>query len=156
MSGHLYRASASPSIAGAVLHRRELSQLDPESGNTRSRNLRDPGVIGIGNDFEQLFDPTPPNRRDDPELGEMCANRVDGGSLLANQKMARAMKHQAALLLDRLDRNEPHVRSRDRLADRLRVGRIILLSLDIRLYVGRRYQTHGVPKRLKLPRPIMR
>jgi glucose 1-dehydrogenase len=136
--------------------RLELPQLDPKSGNTRSCNLRDPGVIGSGNNFEQLFDPTPPNRRDDPKLSKMRANRVDGGGLLADKKMARAMKHQAALLLDRLDRNEPHVRPRDRLAYRLRIGRVILLSFDIRLHVGRRYQAHGVPKSLKLPRPIMR
>jgi hypothetical protein len=32
------------------------------------------------------------------------------------------MEHQAALLLGRLGRNEPHVRSGDRLADRLGVG----------------------------------
>ena len=86
----------------------------------------------------------------------MRPDRVDGGSLLSDQKMARAMKHQAALLLDRLDRHEAHVGPRDRFANRLRVSRIILLSLDIRLHVGRRYQAHGVPNRLKLARPVMR
>jgi hypothetical protein len=39
---------------------------------------------------------------------------------------------------------------------RLCVGPVILLSLHIWLHVGRRYQANGVPKRLKLPRPIMR
>jgi hypothetical protein len=49
--------------------RLEPTQLDPESGNTRPRNLRDPRVSGIGDDFEQLFNPSPTNRCDDPELG---------------------------------------------------------------------------------------
>jgi hypothetical protein len=44
----------------------------------------------------------------------------------------------------------------DHFANRLRIGRIILLSLDVRLHVGRRYQAHGVPNRLKLARPKMR
>ena len=72
--------------------------------------------------------------QNDPEFRKMRPDRVDGGSLLADQKMAGAMKHQAALLLDRLDRHEPHVGPRDRFANRLRVGRVILLSLDIRLH----------------------
>jgi len=134
----------------------ELLQLDPESGNTRSRNFRHLGVIGVGNDFEQVLDTSAPNRRDDPEFRKMRPDRVDGGSLLADQKMAGAMKHQASLLLDRLDRHEPHVRPRHRFANRLCVGRVILLSLDIRFHVGRRYQAHGVPNRLKLARPVMR
>jgi len=70
--------------------------------------------------------------------------------------MARAMKHQAALLLDRLRRDEPHVGPGDRFANRLRIGRIILLSLDIGLDVGRWHQTNGVAKRLKLARPVVR
>src|SRR5689334_13044369 len=76
--------------------------------------------------------------------------------VMVDQKMAGAMKHQAALLLDRLDRHEPHVGPRDRFANRLRVGRVILLSLDIRLHVGRRYKTHDMSNCLKLARPVMR
>jgi hypothetical protein len=56
------------------------------------------------------------------------------------------MEHQAALLLGRLRRDEPHVCSRDRFADCLRVGRIVLLPLDVRLYVSRRHKPHGMPK----------
>jgi hypothetical protein len=103
-----------------------------------------------------LLDTAASNRCDDPELGKVSADRVDGGSLLADQQMARAMKHQAALLLDRLDRNKPHARSRDRFADRLCIDRVILLSLDIGLRIGRRYQPHGVAERLKLAPPIVR
>src|SRR5206468_8982346 len=43
-----------------------------------------------------------------------------------------------------------------RFADRLGVSGIVLLSLDIRLHVGRRHQAHGMAKHLELTRPMMR
>src|ERR1700758_63133 len=69
--------------------------------------------------------------------------------------MARPMEHQAALLLGRLGLNEPHVCPGDCLADSLGVGSIVLLPLDVRLHVGRRHQTHRMPERLQLARPMM-
>ena len=70
--------------------------------------------------------------------------------------MPGAMKRQTTLLLGGLGRHEPHVWSGDRLANRFRVGGIILLSLHIGLHVGRRHQAHGVAKGLKFARPMMR
>ena len=70
--------------------------------------------------------------------------------------MASTMERQAALLLGRLGRHEPHVRSGDRLADSLRVSRIVLMPLHVGLHVGRRHQANGVAKRLELARPMMR
>jgi hypothetical protein len=70
--------------------------------------------------------------------------------------MARAMEHQAALLLGRLGRDEPHVGPGDRLADGLDVSRIVFLPFDVGLYVGRRHQAHGVAERLELARPMIR
>ena len=70
--------------------------------------------------------------------------------------MARAVEHQAALLLGRFGRHEPHVRPLHRLADRLRVGGIVLLPLHVRLYIGRRHELHGVAKGLQFTRPMMR
>ena len=70
--------------------------------------------------------------------------------------MARAVEHQAALLLGRLGLDKPHIGPGDRFADGLGVSGIILLSLDIRLHVGRRHQTHGMPERLEFARPMMR
>ena len=64
--------------------------------------------------------------------------------------MARPVKHQTALLLDRLGRHEPHVGSRDGLTNRLRVRAIVLLPLDVRLHIGRRHQSHRMPQRLQL------
>jgi hypothetical protein len=41
------------------------------------------------------------------------------------------MERQTALLLSRLGWHEPHIGSRDRFANRFRIGGIVLLSLDI-------------------------
>ena len=47
-------------------------------------------------------------------------------------------------------------RSGDRFAYRLGVGGIILLSLHIRLHIGRWHEAHGVADRPELARPMMR
>jgi hypothetical protein len=96
-----------------------------------------------------------PNRRNDPELGKMAPDRIDHRGLLTDEKMARTVEQQAALLLGCLGRHEPHVGSGDRLANRLSVGCVILLPFDVGLYVSRRHQSHGMPKRLKLTRPMV-
>src|ERR1700750_982856 len=63
----------------------------------------------------------------------MGTDRIDHCGLLADEQMAGAMEHQAALLLGCLGRHEPHVCPGDRLADGLSVGGIILVSLDVGL-----------------------
>lgn len=93
---------------------------------------------------------------DDPELGKMGADRVYHASLLLNEQMARPVEHQAGLLLGCLRLHEPHVRPRHCLADRLGVGGIVLLPLDVELHVGRRHQSHRMAQRLELARPMMR
>src|SRR5215831_3031249 len=70
--------------------------------------------------------------------------------------MARAMQNQAALLLRGLGCHEPHIGSRDRFANCLSIGHIVLLSLDVGLHVGRWHQPHPVTNGLQLARPIMR
>src|SRR6516225_3023259 len=66
------------------------------------------------------------------------------------------MQHQLALLLSRFDLNGAHGGSPHRLADRLGVGGIVLVVLDVGLHVPRRHQTHRVTKLCQLTRPIMR
>ena len=95
------------------------------------------------------------DRRDDPELREVRADRIDHRSLLADEQVPGTVQRQAALLLRRLGRDEPHVRSGDRLADRFGVSGIVLVP-HIGLHIGRRHQTYGVAKRLELARPMMR
>src|SRR5258707_14642069 len=55
----------------------------------------------------------------------------------ADEQMVRTVKHQATLLLRGLCWDEPHVGAGDRLANRLCVSHVVLLSLDIGLYVSR-------------------
>src|SRR5262249_44374103 len=134
----------------------QWQQLSPKSSYAGPRYLWQPSVVGISDDFEQLLDTTAPNRCDDSELGQVRANGIDDGCLLANEQMACAMKRQTALLLGGLGRHKPHVWPRYGFANRFRVSRIVLMPFDVRLDVGRRHQTHGVTERLKFPQPIMR
>ena len=52
--------------------------------------------------------PFTPDRRDNAELGKMGPDRINHRGLLADEQMAGAVKHQAALLLGRLCWHEPH------------------------------------------------
>src|SRR6266536_2112199 len=51
---------------------------------------------------------------------------------------------------------EPHVCPGNGFADRLGVSGIILVSLHVRLDIGRRHQAHGVAECLEFARPMMR
>src|SRR5471032_113391 len=106
--------------------------------------------------MQQLGHTFSPDRRNDPKLGKMRPDRIDHRGLLADEEMAGAMKHQAALLLRRLRRYEAHVGSGDRLTDSLCVSHVVLLPLYIRLHVGRRHQPNGMAERLKFARPMVR
>src|SRR5215467_691483 len=134
----------------------QCQQLSPKSSHAGPRYLWQPSVVGIGDDFEQLLDTTAPDRCDDPELGQVRTNGIDDGRLLANEQMACAMKHQAALLFGGFGRHKAHVSPGDGFANRFRISRIVLMSFDVRLDVGRWHQAYGVTERLKFARPIMR
>src|SRR5712671_3535871 len=110
----------------------------------------------ISNDTEQLLDTLGADRRDNAKLGEMGTNGIYHRNLLADEEMARAVEHQAALLLRCLGRDEPHVRPGDRFADCLGISGIVLVSLDVGLHIGWRHQAHGMAKCLELARPMMR
>lgn len=67
------------------------------------------------------------------------------------------MKHQEALVLDALDRNEPHVRASNCFADCGRISGIVLSSSpDVGLYICRRNQSRIVTKPLDLACPVVR
>ena len=95
-------------------------------------------------------------RGNQSELGQVRAYCIDQLRALAHQQIARPVQHQHGLLIGGLDGHEPHGRSRHRLADGSRVGSIVLAALDVRLHVARRHQTHIVPERLELARPMVR
>jgi hypothetical protein len=103
-----------------------------------------------------LFNAIASDRCEDAKLGKMRADRIDHRGLLANEQMAGAMEHQAALLLRGLGRDDPHVCSDDRFANGLSVCSIVLLPLDVGPHVGRRHQAHRMTKSLQLARPMMR
>jgi hypothetical protein len=124
-------------------------QLSAKSGNAGPCYLWKPSVSGIRDNFEQLLDTVASDRCDDPELSKVRSDGIDDGGLLANEQMSCAMECQTALLLGRLSRHEAHVWPGDRFANCFRVSRIVLLSFDVRLDVGRRHQAHGMAERLK-------
>src|SRR5262249_16751193 len=124
-------------------------QLSPKSSHAGTCYLWQPSGVGIGDDFEQLLDTTAPDRCDDPELGQVRANGIDDGRLLANEQMACAMKHQAALLFRGLGWHEAHVWPGGGFANRFRVSRIVLMWFDVRFDVGRRPQDYSVTEPLK-------
>src|SRR5471032_562454 len=86
----------------------------------------------------------------------MRSDRINQRGLLADEQMASAMKHQAALLLGRLGWDEPHVGASDCFTNRLRVSHVVLLTFDVGLHVSRRHQPHGMAKRLEFTRPMVR
>jgi hypothetical protein len=62
---------------------------------------------------------------------------------------------QDGLLLDALDRHEAHVRPAHCLADRLGIGRIVLVRLDVGLDELRRHQPDRMPEALERAAPVM-
>src|SRR6478752_1358731 len=132
------------------------AQLSAECRQTRTSYFRNSLIVWIGQDIEQFLDTVAPDRCNDPELGKMGPDCIDLRGLLTDKQMARAVQHQATLLLWSLGWHEPHVGLGDRLANGLRVSRVILLPLDVRLHIGRRYQPHLVTQRLQLARPMVR
>src|SRR5713101_7726861 len=134
----------------------EAKQLSAERGKARAGNLRHSFVARVGNNMQQFRDTFTPDRRDNAELGEVRSDRINHRGLLADEQMACAVKHQAALLLRRLCWNEPHVGSGDCFTDRLSVSSIVLLTLNVGLYIGWWHQSHGMAKRLELARPMLR
>src|SRR5262245_58691804 len=88
--------------------RLQHTQLVAESCETRACYLGHSSVIYIGDDLKKLLNTAAPDRRHNPKLGKVSPERIGYRILLADQEMARAMEHQAALLLRRFCLHEPH------------------------------------------------
>jgi hypothetical protein len=69
--------------------------LIAERGKARAGNLWHPFVARVGNNMQQFGDSFAPDRRDNAELGEVRADRVNHRGLLADEQVACAVKHQA-------------------------------------------------------------
>ena len=63
----------------------EPAQLSPKCCETRTRYHRNSLVSWIGDNIEQRLDTLAPDRRDDPELGEMSPDHIDHRGLLADE-----------------------------------------------------------------------
>src|SRR6516162_5368206 len=113
-------------------------------------------VLSVGDDIKQLFDTAASNGRDDAKLSAMSPDRINHRGLLSDKQMPRAMKYQTTLLFRCLGRHKPHVGPADRLAYRLGISGIVLLSFDVGLHIGGRHQTHIVSQCLKLACPMVR
>src|SRR5262249_49828939 len=74
----------------------------------------------------------------------------------APQPLPPTVQKHGSLLVSRLDWHKAHRRAPNRLANRFRIGSIVLVALDVRLHVLRRHQPHLVAKRAQLPPPVVR
>jgi hypothetical protein len=75
--------------------------------------------------------------------------KCDGIELIAaltERQISRAMKQQCSLLLGALDWNKAHRRPLYSLANRFRIGGIVLFTLYVRLYKLWRHQPHIMPR----------
>ena len=79
--------------------------------------------------------PVTPLRSHNAELGQMRPHGIDYLGPLPHQKIARDAT-STALWLGRFDLYETHGRPPRRLADRLGVGRIVLVALDVGLGIA--------------------
>src|SRR5260370_28111728 len=109
----------------------EAAQLRPKSGETCADYLGNALVTWIGDDFEKFLDTIASDRGDNPELAKMGADRIDHCGLLADEQMARTVKHQATLLLRGLCWDEPHVAAGNPLPHPLSASHVFLLHLAI-------------------------
>ncbi len=89
-------------------------------------------------------------------LRQVTAQSVHELGALMHEQVPGPEHHAASLLLGALHRHEAHRRPLGRLADRLGVGRIVLLPLHEGLHVGRRDQPDRVPEPHQLPAPVVR
>src|SRR5262249_31365960 len=85
-----------------------------------------------------------------------CPRKAFTTRTLAHQPLPATVQQHGCLLVSRLDRHKAHRRALNRLADRFRIGGIVLVALDVRLHVLRRHQSHLVAKRAHLPPPVVR
>ena len=84
-----------------------------------------------------------------------CGPRGGRCISLADQKIAGSEDQRACLHRLALDCNEPHGRAHRRLADRLSIGRIVLLALDEGLNVFGRNQLDLMAELDELAAPMV-
>src|SRR5580698_3866562 len=91
-----------------------------------------------------------------PELCEQSAQAIERCGALLHKSLAHAMQGQLRLLLRELHRNESHVRSSHRFADRLGIITVVLSALAIRSHELWGHQLHNVAKHDEPACPLVR
>src|SRR5262245_44269148 len=86
----------------------------------------------------------------------MASDRIRELDPLTHQHRPSAVHDHDALLIRRLHFHEAHRRPGHSLANRFRIGRVVLLTLDIRLDVTRWHQSDIVAQPPQFSRPMMR
>ena len=81
------------------------------SADRLARILGQAGIAGVGDDGKQLLEAFVALCRNDAELGQMRAHRIDGLCALPHQQVAHAVLHELCLLLGRLNRHRTDRRS---------------------------------------------
>jgi hypothetical protein len=111
------------------LKRAEMVGDDPHDRESRLRNIRDVRIVLVKatHEVSEVLDSP---FLDNAEFGELAAQRVCDRRALIDQQLPRRVLHQRCLLLFCLDRNEPHVWPRRRLANGARVVGVGLAALD--------------------------
>ncbi len=95
-------------------------------------------------------------RRDDADLGQMAAQRIERRRALAGEQFARPMAHQLGLVVDRTNRHEPLARPPRRLANRRRVNLVAFVAAHVGLNMRGRQQPNLMPELDQRPPPVMR
>ena len=124
--------------------------LDAKRHEAVAHKARNSFIFARSDNGDQGIHASAANGSSDPEFGEMRPDRVRNCCQLSDEQMPCPMQRQARLLLRRFDRHETHIRPLHRLANRLGVGRVVLLAFDVRLHIDRRYEFNFMPKRSEL------
>src|SRR5271166_4950007 len=86
----------------------------------------------------------------------MPAQGVQRRGALAGEQLARPVAHQLGLVVDSAHRHEALTGAHRRLANRRRIGRVVLVAPDIGLHVRGRDQLDLEAEPQQLPPPMMR
>jgi hypothetical protein len=110
----------------------------------------------IGDDRQQLLDSFASLRGNNAKLSQVRSHSIDQLRALDHQKVAGPMLHQLGLLFGRLHLNETHGGPTYRLTNRLGIGCIVLVALDVGLHVLRWHQSDFVTELGEFSGPIVR
>ena len=135
-----------PPIKNANLLPESMS-LDAKRHEAAAHKARNSFIFASFDKGDQRIRASPAYGSNDPEFGEMRSDRVCNRCQLPDEQMPCPMQRQACLLLRRFDRHKTHVGPLHGLANRLGVGRVVLLAFDVRLHIGRRHKFNFMSKR---------